>query len=152
MTWFGPKLEPGERLAWRYPEMSTGKCWAYLAIVPAVATVVMLGGMLWISSPENAVFAVINAATAGVSIASVNSITVMWRAALTNRRLLVRQSVFRGAPREILLHEIEEIRMNIAAGYGIARTADQEIMLPIDQADLPELKQAIEQERQGAAT
>ena len=151
MSWFTPKLEPGERLAWRYPEMSTGQCWAYLAIVPAVATVVMLGGMLWISSPENAVFAVINAATAGVSIASVNSITVMWRAALTDRRLLVRQSIFRRAPREILLHEIEEIRMNIAAGYGVARTADQEIMLPMELADLPKLKQAIEAAKGEAA-
>ena len=151
MSWFTPKLEPGERLAWRSPKVESWPYWLYVVGAIAAAAAVVFVVILWLGSPEFAVVAVGNAVSTGIMALAIILVHHHWRVALTDRRILVWQGYFRRAPREIPLREIEEIRMNIAAGYGIARTADQEIMLPMDQADLPELKQAVEHAKGGAA-
>lgn len=143
MSWFTPKLEPGERLILRQPK-APGRLGLILGLLLALLS--WLGSYLfidWISpngvEPHGYILSLFLPAQVLGQIVSARK----WRVALTDRRLIIRRSIFRGAPREILLSEIEDIRMNIPAGYGVAQTADQEIKLPMEQTDLPKLKQAL---------
>lgn len=150
MSWFGPKLEPGERLVWRYPEALTGRHWAFVIVVPVALAAAMFAIEFWMGSPENTVFYMINATTSGMLLLVLYSLILMWRLAVTDRRLLVRRPAFWREPRGIPLHEIEDIRMNIAAGHALARGGGQEIVIPLTQEDLPELEQAIERAKEAA--
>jgi hypothetical protein len=111
----------------------------------------MFAIMLWISAPENTVFAVISAANVGILLLSTIFFQQQWRLAATDRRLLMRRAAFWRTPREIPLHEIEDIRMNIAAGYVFAQCGGQEIALLVTQEELPELKEVVERAKEGVA-
>lgn len=151
MSWFGPKLEPGERLVWRSPKMPTGRELVFGVSIVAAIVAAMFAIMLWMSAPENTVFAVINAANVGILLLSTFFFLQQWRLAVTDRRLLMRRAAFWRAPREIPLCEIEDIRMNIAAGYVFAWNGGQEIALLVTQEELPALKEAVELAKEGVA-
>lgn len=141
---FKRMLEPGERLVWRSPKMPTGRELVFGVSIVVAIVAAMFAIMLWISAPENTVFAMINAASSGTFMLAIYSTTLTWRLTVTDRRLLMRRAAFWRAPREILLHEIEDVRMDIAAGHIKVRSGGQEIGLPMEPDDLPKLKQAIE--------
>lgn len=88
MGWLDPKLEPGERLVWRYPDAFTGREWVIAVGAVVAITAGMFAIMLSFTAPENTVFAMINATSTGILILSALLIHHHWRVVLTDRRLV----------------------------------------------------------------
>ncbi len=111
MSWFGPKLEPGERVVIRRPDRRDGTFWQGLMAVLLVVELVVFVAM-------HEAFGIGRRGT-GVLLFAVFALVAFaatrWRLIVTDRRLLHRRGLFLSRIEEIRLDEIEDVRSEMGA-------------------------------------
>lgn len=150
MSFFGPKLEPGEKVVLRRPAPFTWRQSVFGLAVAAAVVATTLAISLWLGSPSGAFFAVMI-----VVFLELRILFELWgwrrvMLAITDRRLLVKQAGFWWSPREVRLDEIENIRMNVAVYFIVVRGGGQEIEIAPELIELAELERVIERAKAGA--
>lgn len=150
MSWFGPKLEPGERVVWRLPATLTARQWTTGLAIAAAVVAMILAVALWFGSPNTAFFAMMIVILFGFRILPDCCGWGRTIYVITDRRLLAKRSAYWWSPTEIRLDEIEIIWLNAATYFIVVRGGGQEIEIAPERIELAELERVIKQAKAGA--
>ena len=149
MSWFGPKLEPGERVVWRLPVPLTGRQWITGLAITSVIIAAILTITVGLGESDIAFFAMLWAILIGLRVLYE---VYGWRRtmyAITNRRLLFAPSKYWWSPIEIRLDDIESVSLNADTYFIVVRGGGQEIEFAPELIELAELEQVIKQAKAG---
>lgn len=140
---YRPKLQPKERLVWRWPRAFTWRQWAV-----RVAIALGVGGFSYVAygrsiHPDTVAWAPFWALLWSFYALAIGANGHVWYIAITDRRLLVRRLAPWHAPLEMPLGEVEGVAMDIAAYRILVRGGGREIQISPELVDLPRLKQAL---------
>jgi len=147
MSWFGPKLEPGERVVWRLPPPLTGRQWIIRIAVTAVIVAAILAVTLWLGSPNAAFIAMMMVLAVFIRFRLPYYLSGWERTlyVITDERLLAKRSIYWRSPIEIQLDDIESIYLNAAIYFIVVQGGGQEIEFAPELIELAELEQVIKQ-------
>ena len=148
MGWFGPKLEPGERILVRHPDHSGGGFWAgVLAVIVAVELValVAMDKAFGLGRTETMILLM-------VPIFLLSAVATRWRLIVTDRRLLCRRGLFAVRVETIRLDEIDDIRIEAGAFAEriVIRARGRETVVATVGVDPAPVVAAIRQAREAA--
>lgn len=151
MNWFGPRLEPGERVVWRLPAPLTRRQWIIRLAITTVIVAAILAIALWLGSPNAAFYAMVMVLAALMRFRLPNYISGWERTvyAITDRRLLEKRSISWWSPIEIRLDDIESIYLNAATYFFVVRGGGQEIEFAPELIERNELERIIKQAKAG---
>ena len=153
MGWFGPKLEPGERVVLR---RSGRRLMLWLAALLLFVFLPLEFGLFLADEADGLslerllVLAPVAAVSLLLPALPLLFGEVGWKLAVTNRRLLHRPNGRETTVEEIPIAEIETVRQDIAANRIVVQGGPREISLDPDLIKLTELDQAIERAREAA--
>lgn len=147
MSWFGPKLEPGEHIVVALPGREDHGFWVgmggFLAVVEG-ALVIAMDAFLGIDRLTTAI-------VFGSSFALLGFALSRWQFVVTNRRLLRRRGL-RSRVEEIALNDVGDVRaeMGAFAERIVIRAKGREMTISMIGVDPAPIARALRNERERA--
>ncbi len=113
MGWFNPKLEPGERVVLRH--WPTRLAYGLAGAIAALDTGLFLAVFWYVKQTDALGERELTVAILVAAVIVLAPVPLFVRSArlavVTNRRILARNGIFWSKPKQIRLHEIEEVRL-----------------------------------------
>jgi hypothetical protein len=143
MGWFGPKLEPGERVMLRHPARLKKSDWILGTIMAAVVGGLIFAFFVWLVPRWRPWLAISMGAICFAQIILVVLGKNMWWVLITDRRLLVQALAPWRPSQEMPLGSIDSVSLDTASHRISVRGGERTLWINANLVELPVLKQAL---------